>query len=222
METKTLLLRGAAALALLVTACLKTSAALPPDYPYVVATNSAGAAPGNLIGTLGGGGPERSRTYYVILDNTGTNVVYANNTNVLLRFVTPQGFATSSDGLGFRFKDERLTIVDTFQTLGYGMDPHDIKLLPNGHALALASEGRLVDMSAVGGAVDARVTGSIIQEIDANKQLVFEWHSLDHIWPTNSFVDLTRQPLDYTHVNAITIDPIDNNLLVSFRHTCEI
>src|SRR5262249_40712555 len=99
----------------------KTSAAIaiPPDYPYVVATNSVGAAAGNLIGTLGGGSSDGSRTYYVILDNTGTNLLYASPTNVLLRYVTPQGFATDSP-LGFRFKDEGLGVVDEFTTLGYG------------------------------------------------------------------------------------------------------
>src|SRR5262249_23611389 len=100
----------------------------------------------------------------------------------------------------------------------------DVKLLPNGHALVLGAEGRIVDMSTVvaGGRADARTMGSIIQEIDANKELVLEWHSFDHIAITDSFVDLIQQQLDYTHFNAVTIDPTDNNLLTSFRHTCEI
>ncbi|MBI5383112.1 MAG: aryl-sulfate sulfotransferase [Verrucomicrobia bacterium] len=224
MKITNLLLSSATALALLGTAAPKTSAAVPPNYPYVVVTNSGGAAPGNLIGTLGGGGPDGTRTYYVILDNTGTNLVFASTTNVLFRFVTPQGYATATDGSGFCFKDERLQIVDTFTTLGYGLDYHDVKLLPNGHALLLGAEVRVFDMSTVvaGGKVAAEAVGSVIQEIDANKRLVFEWHSLDHIAITNSFVDLTQQVLDYTHVNAVTIDPTDNNLLISFRCTSDI
>ena len=221
-----LLFSCATALAL---SCLippKSFSAVPADYPYVVVTNSGGAAPGNLIGTLGGGGPDGTRTYYVILDNTGTNPVYASTTNVLWRFVTPQGFATdqSATAAGIRFKDERLAVVDTFTTLGYGLDTHDVKLLPNGHALLLGAESRIIDLSGIvsGGRVDARVTGSIIQEIDADKHLVFEWHSLDHIPVTNSFVNLTGSVLDYTHVNAVAIDPTDNNLLTSFRTTSEI
>ena len=55
VKTKNLLLSGAIALALFGTAPSSTSAAVPPDYPYVVVTNSGGAAPGNWIGTLGGG-----------------------------------------------------------------------------------------------------------------------------------------------------------------------
>src|ERR1051326_5611857 len=119
---KRLLLSCATALALFSTFPPKISAAIPSDYPSIVVTNSSGAAPGNVIGTIGGGGTDGSRTYYVILDNTGTNLVYASTTNVLLRFVTPQGFVTAQDSSGFRFKDEQLEIVDTFTTLGYGLD----------------------------------------------------------------------------------------------------
>jgi hypothetical protein len=222
MTSQSLLLFSATALAFLGIAPAKTPAAVLSGYPYVVVTNSAGASPGNLIGTLGGGGSDGTRTYYVILDNTGTNILYASTTNVLWRFVTPQGFATDQGVSGIRFKNERLEIVDAFTTLGYGLDTHDVKLLPNGHALLLGAESRVVDLSQIGGRVDARVTGSIIQEIDADKRLVFEWHSLDHIAVTNSFINLTGSVLDYTHVNSVTIDPTDNNLLTSFRHTAEI
>jgi len=225
MKMEDLLLACASALALLGALPGKASAATPSGYPYVFVTNSAGAAPGNLIGTLGAGGFDGTKTYYVILDNTGTNLLYASTNNVLLRFVTPQGFLTASDFYGYYFKDESLAIVDSFTTLGYPLDSlHDLKLLPNGHALLLGVDNRVVDMSRMvpGGRVDARVTGSLIQEIDANHELVFEWHGLDHIPITNSFIDLTQPVLDYTHENAVNIDPTDNNLLVSFRHTSEI
>ena len=205
MNRKHWLLSCATTLALLGTALTRSFAAAPPAYPDVVVTNSGGATPGSLIGTIGGGG-DGTKTYYVILDNTGTNILSASTSNVLLRYVTPQGFATATDSSGWRFKDETLNIVDTFTTLGYGLDSHDVKLLPNGHALVLGSEA------------GAQATGSIIQEIDASKRVVFEWHSLDHIALTDSLV----VGEDYTHVNSVTIDPTDNNVLVSFRHTSEI
>src|SRR5262245_16264638 len=196
---RSLLLSFVTLLVMFAVAPPKASAAIaiPPDYPYVVATNSVGASPGTWIGTRGGGVSDSSTTYYVILDNTGTNLLYASATNVLLRYVTPQGFSTDSPS-GFRFKDEGLGVVDEFTTLGYALDSHDVKLLPNGHALLLGQENRRVDMSRFGGREDATATGSIIQEVDAAKRLVFEWHSLDQIALTNSFVDLTGQTLDYT------------------------
>lgn len=193
-------------------------AAIPSDYPKVVATNRGGAAPGYLIGAIGGG--NGSQTYYVVLDNSGTNLVYASTTNALLRFMTPQGFATTTDGGSFRFADESLETVDAFTAIGYNLDTHDVKLLPNGHALVLGIESRAVDLSTVvaGGSGIGWATGNVIQELDANKRLVFEWHAFDYIAISNSFGPM----VDYTHGNAVAIDPTDNHLLVSFRNTSEI
>jgi hypothetical protein len=194
------------------------------DYPYIVVTNNGGAAPGNLIGSIGGRTGDGTKLYYVILDNTGTNALFASKTNTLARFVTPQGFDAVAGAGVFSLKDETLSTVDSFTTLGYTLDTHDMKVLPNGHALVFGTEVRTIDMSALvsGGKTAASVTGDIIQEIDANKRLVFEWHTFDHIPITNSFYDLTQQSIDYAHMNAVSIDPIDNNLLVSLRTTSEI
>jgi hypothetical protein len=209
---------------LLATTCLTATAQLPSDFPLLNVTNSGGAAPGNLIGNIGGRTADGTKLYYVVLDNTGTNAVFANKTNTLYRFVTPQGFDAVSDATGFRFKDETIAIVDSATTLGYTLDAHDVKLLPNGHALLFGTEVRTFDMSTLvpGGKTAASVTGDIIQEIDANNRLVFEWHTFDHIAITNTFADMTQSSFDYAHVNAITIDPTDNNLLASLRTSSEI
>ena len=110
---------------------------IPSDYPYLVVTNLGGAAPGDIIGNIGGRTADGTKLYYVVLDNTGTNLLYANKTNTILRFVTPQGFLTATDTNGFRFKDETVTnIVATTTTLGYTLDTHDVKMFPNGHSFA--------------------------------------------------------------------------------------
>jgi hypothetical protein len=197
---------------------------IPSDYPYIVVTNNGGAAPGDLIGSLGGRTADHTALYYVVLDNTGTNALLAGKTSTLARFVTPQGFDAVPGGGAFSLKDETLGVVDSFTTLGYTLDTHDMKLLPNGHALVFGTEVRTIDMSAIipGGKTAASVTGDVIQEIDANKHLVFEWHTFDHIPITNSFYDLTQQSIDYAHMNAVSMDPTDNNLLASLRTTSEI
>lgn len=197
---------------------------IPADYPYLAVTNSGGAAPGSIIGNIAGRTADATKTYYVILDNTGTNLLFASKSNTLLRFVTPQGFATATDTAGFRFKDETLNIVDSSTTMGFTLDNHDVKLFPNGHSLVFGTEVRAFDMSGVvaGGKTAASVTGDIIQELDANKRLVFEWHTFDHIAVTNTFADMTQASFDYAHVNAMTFDPTDNNLLASLRTTSEI
>jgi hypothetical protein len=203
---------------------LVQAAYIPADYPYIVVTNNGTVAPGDLIGNIDGRTASGTKLYYVVLDNTGTNILFANKTNTLYRFVTPQGFDAVASGGNFILKDETLNSVDSVSTLGYTMDGHDMKLLPNGHALLFGTEVRTIDMSALvpGGKTAAWVTGDILQEIDANQHIIFEWHTFDHIAITNSFYDLTQQTIDYAHVNAVTIDPTDNNLLVSLRTTSEI
>ena len=88
------------------------------DYPYLVVTNNGGAAPGNLIGNIDGRTADGTKLYYVVLDNTGTNAVFASKTNTLYRFVTPQGFDAVAGSGVFNFKDETLSIVDTLHDLG--------------------------------------------------------------------------------------------------------
>jgi hypothetical protein len=198
---------------------------IPSDYPYIIVTNLGGAAPGSLLGNIGGRTADGTRLYYVVLDNTGTNLFYANKTNVILRFSTPQGLVTATDTNGFRFKDESITnIVDSSITVGYPLDTHDVKLFPNGHSFVFGSEVRTFDLSAVvpGGKTAASITGNVFQEIDGNNRLVFEWHTFDHVALTNTFADMTQASFDYAHLNAMNIDPTDNQLLVSLRTTSEI
>ncbi len=194
------------------------------NFPYLVITNNGGASAGHLIGNIGGLTAEGTRTTYVILDNTGTNVVFSSTTNVLHRFVTPQGFDAVGTSTNFQLKAETLTVADTVTTLGFTVDTHDIKILPNGHALLFAQEFRSFDMSGIvpGGKTAANVTGNVIQELDGNKRVVFEWHTFDHIAITNTFANMTQASFDYAHINAVTIDPTDNNLLASLRTTSEI
>jgi hypothetical protein len=198
---------------------------IPADYPFIIVTNLGAAAPGNIIGNIGGRTADGTKLYYVILDNTGTNLVYSSKTNTILRFVPPQGLVTSNDATAFRFRDESITnVVDSSPALGYTLDTHDVKLFPNGHSFVFGNEVRTFDMSAVvpGGKSAASITGDIIQELDGNKRLVFEWHTFDYVPITNTFADMTQASFDYAHVNAIALDPTDNNLLASLRTTSEI
>jgi hypothetical protein len=224
MKTKQSLCARALVATMLAMACARINAQLPADFPLYNVTNNGGAAPGNLIGNIGGRTADGTKLYYVILDNTGTNALFTSKTNTLYRFVTPQGFDAVSGSGVFSFKDETINIVDTFETLGYTLDTHDVKLWPNGHALVFAREFRTMDMSQLvpGGKTAANITGNVIQEIDANQRVVFEWHTFDHIAITNTFADMTQASFDYAHINATTIDPIDNNLLASLRTTSEI
>jgi len=73
-----------------------------------------------------------------------------------------------------------------------------------------------------GGNPNATVIGLVIQELDENKNVVFQWRSWDHIAITDAVhEDLTAVTVDCVHGNAIELDN-DGNLMISSRHLSEI
>jgi hypothetical protein len=107
---------------------------------------------------------------------------------------------------------------------GYTTDGHELRLLPNGHALLLAVDQQFVDMSKLvaGGRPDATVIGNVIQELDRSGDVVFEWRSFDHFSITDAtLTNFQAQTIDAVHSNALEVDA-DGNLLLSSRHLDEI
>ncbi len=138
------------------------------------------------------------------------------------------GLLTYYDSDSFRFyaMNSQFQVVDSFHSgNGYPMDFHELQLLPNGHYLILGVDLEKVDMSKIvpGGDTSATVTGSIIQEIDENRNVVFQWRSWDHFKITDATddIDLTSSTIDYVHTNAIQLDN-DGNILISSRHLDEV
>lgn len=196
---------------------LNTCAQLPANFPTLIISSNGPVAPGDFIGTLGVKGSS-TNNYNVVLDNSGAPLSYFKFTN-LWRAVTPSGLIAENAGV-WNLHDETFAVVDTFP----GSDGHDFKLLPNGHALLLGNESRPVDMSLYvpGGRPDAVLSSLVFTEVDANKQVLFQWRALDHLPIADSLDFLTIASVDWTHVNALTFDPLDNNYLVSLRGFCQI
>lgn len=199
------------------------SAQVPPDFPALVISSNGPVAPGVFIGTVGWKGTA-TNAYEVVLDHSATPL-YCNPTQMLWRAVAPCGLIAEKGNNLWALKDETFAVVNTYAAAnGYGLDGHDFKLLPNGDALILESENRPMDMSQIvaGGRPDAVLQSLVFQEIDASKQVVFQWRALDHVPILDSVNILTGGTVDLTHANAITIDPLDNNYLVSLRGYCQI
>ncbi len=196
---------------------------LPADFPELVITkaNPEDIAPGVWIGSVG----PRFSSYNVVLDRSGFPLFYS-KTDSLSKFIEMNGLiAVANNGIqGFDFKDETFAQVDSFAMQGYKLDNHYVQLLPNGHCLLIGQEFRYIDMSQLtpGGQPDAYVTGNVVQELNADKEVIFEWHTLDHMSILDSFVGITKKNIDYAHVNSVRLDPTDNNIICSFRQTTEI
>jgi hypothetical protein len=139
----------------------------------------------------------------------------------------PNGNLTYFDGEWFKHYEmnQYYNIIDSFYCgNGYETDIHDLRLLSNGHALVMAYDPEIIDMSHIvqGGNPHATVYGLIIQEIDANKNVVFQWRSWDHFAITDALHEnLLDSVIDAVHGNSIEVDN-DGNLIISSRHLDEV
>ena len=201
---------------------------LPDDFPTLTINisnnpdnNYLFLSPFDIIGTLG---------YLIISDNYGIPIYYKRTNSHKHGFrVQPNGLLTYFDAATrcFYAMDSSYVVVDTFKTgNGYTTDIHELQILPDGHSLLMAYDYQPVRMDTVvagGSSATVIVVGLIIQELDINKYVVFQWRSWDHFQITDVTQDIGLDwPLiDYVHGNAIELD-YDGNLLISSRHMDEI
>lgn len=209
---------------------------IPPDFPKIIINSVRNPSPGYYYVANFGMGVERS--YLMIIDKDGKPIKYKkvplpgfdfkmqpNGLITNARIITshlPQGWGWAEAYM--EVMNEKLEVIDTVQCKGgYIADFHDFKILPNGHYLLISYDPQPIDMSLVieNGNPNAIVLGSIIQELDADKNVVFQWRSWDHIPITDSYAPLTGIAVDPVHINSVELD-YDGNLLISSRHLSEI
>lgn len=196
-----------------------------PGFPNIVFQTDGLPAPGRLlIATLpfmGGATP-----WLAMLDENGDPTVAEPGMGYDFK-QQPNGLYTYFSAAAGKFYevDGSLTVVDSFACgNGYTTDVHELRVLDDGHALLMSYDPQPVDMSAIvpGGNPAATVIGLVVQELDAAKNVVFQWRSWDHIPITDAtHENLLAANIDYAHGNAIERD-FDGNLLVSSRHLDEI
>ena len=209
---------------------VKTTAQLPPDFPQMTVLPNTNPAPGYLFGSVNAGGAAGKSNYFAILDNS-LNPILLNKTNSLGKLACNGLFLENAGKKGqavsFVLKDSSFNVVKTYiGGNGYNADNHDFEVLPNGHAIVECADNTpTVDMSKLvpGGFPAALPTEFIIQEVDVEGNVVFEWKSLDHIPVTDSLQTLTGQNIgDYIHVNSVWFDETDGTILLSCRNTSEV
>ncbi len=204
---------------------------LPQDIPhFTISVNSpVTAAEGDIFVAPFFWAASTVGSYLLILDNNGQVVYYQSVANLLSAFdfkVLPSGYLTYYD-----LKDSVHVILDSnYQEIGtysaqngYTADLHDFIMTPDGYVFLMAYDTETVDMSKLvaGGNPKAAVTGLIVQELDPDQNVVFEWRSWDHFTFGDSTADLTKQQIDLVHGNGLALTS-DGNLLVSSRNLNEI
>jgi hypothetical protein len=105
---------------------------------------------------------------------------------------------------------------------GLGTRFHDLIVRPDSSYWLMCDETRVIDLSAVGGLPNAYVTGTAIQHISSNRELLFDWSAFDHLGLADGDPrDRVGVVVNWTHGNSIDIAP-DGSLLASFRNLGEI
>jgi hypothetical protein len=210
------------------------SGQLPEDFPSIttVQTGETGSGPVFLAVASEA---EGVGYYAILLNNDGTILDYReldgdyaydfkmhpNGRLSYAQFLSHHSY-TGGGNVIQMITDTNLDLVDSIQMKnGYIAEAHDFQILPNGHYLVFGyylTPG--VDMSAIlkGAHPSAFVSGGIVQELDADKNLVWQWRSWDHY----EFEDYPfsgnrakRETVSAFHLNTIGLDYDDHLLLAT-------
>lgn len=133
-------------------------------------------------------------------------------------------------GMGMYLLDSSFNIIDSIKCVnGVLTDGHDFLHFSDGFYHIVGTEERIMDLSTmftsngIPGEKDASVIGNVIQRFDSEKNLIFEWKSLDHFELNDVFSHYFTRPdaLDHSHYNSLELDN-DGHYIISFRHLHEI
>jgi hypothetical protein len=200
-----------------------TTGSLPVDLPRYSA-GGTDPSPGYVVFAAG--------LYGLVIDNTGRVVWYHRFANgVGLNFMAqPTGRYVARPATPQPGDIEPWVELDPLgnvtRTLacarGLAARLHDLIGEPDGSYWIMCDETRTMDLTAHGGVVEARVTGTVVQHIAADGASLFEWNPFDHFEITDvEPAERTGASVNWMHGNALDFDT-DGNLLVSFRNLGEI
>ncbi len=209
---------------------------LPLDYPAPTMSFGTNFSPDHkyiLMNMVNRQDPVY-KLYLTILDCYGTPIYYKRTVLSSRDLkVLPDGVLTYSNNDLVHPENEKYFLMDSSYVIfdsvmtgnGYNVDGHDMLLLDNGHYLMMSYDPEIVDMSLIvpGGNPAAVVTGLILQEVDLDRNVYFQWRSWDHFQITDAVYDISMiaPTIDYVHGNAFDIDT-DGNILLSCRNMDEV
>jgi Arylsulfotransferase (ASST) len=192
-----------------------------------VGVSESAVAPGYVfVAPFLGTGPGTA----LIADNRGQPVWVYESANLVMNFRV-QKFAgrpvlTWWEGtvVNGYFQGECVIADTAYRTLkrltaGNGFHPEVHEFLISSRDTALISINNFVstDLAPYGGPSDGTVVEGVVQEIDiATGDVLFEWHSLDHVGLDETLLPVSAT-WDYFHLNSIDVDQ-DDDLLISARY----
>jgi arylsulfotransferase ASST/Ser-Thr-rich glycosyl-phosphatidyl-inositol-anchored membrane family protein len=215
----------------------EAEAQLPTNFSAVTVTalDTNAVADGYVF--LAVGVPVTNGGYYVmILKNDGTPVWYQQVGDEIYDFkLLPNGFlhyaefvhthswVGGGDATHYVLDDNYNVHESIAGANGYVPESHEFQLLPNGHVLLHNYYRTQVDMSSLvrGGYPNAMISAATIQELDAQRNVVWQWRTWDHFTLNDylapflsSDATLVNPTINEFHVNTDFLDD-DGNLLIS-------
>jgi len=207
--------------------------ALPPNFPPITTyIYDANAIADGYVFLAVASEVEGVGYYLMILENDGTAVWYKelpddyaydfkvqpNGLLTYAQFIHHHTYTGGGDVVHMVMDDTYAEIESIQMGNGYIAEAHDFQLLPNGHALLFGYYMSQVDMSKIvqGGHPAALVSGGIVQELDAQRNVVFQWRTWDHYdfatysWGRKS----SGQVISAWHLNTISLDH-DGHILLA-------
>jgi arylsulfate sulfotransferase len=164
--------------------------------------------------------------FLIVADNNGVPVFYKRLFSMPtdLKF-QPNGLLTYYDSENGKFygMDSSFSLVDSFEVKNYNTNNHELIITPNGHSLMIGEDIIPFDLSEDGGISNADIILNVIQEQDENKNIVFQWNSINYLKVRDATddINIADYVVDYCHINSIEID-YDENLIISNRHRDEV
>ncbi len=200
----------------------------PPDFPTLKVTTSDSPTAGYIF-LATNVQPNSYGNYLIIADNNGNPVFYrAPGQGAILGFtIQPTGVLTylTQNTNTYYVMNTSLQVIDSITAgNGYKTDNHELQILPDGNMFLIGDDYEQMNMSKIvaGGDTDATVLIDVVQELDKDKNVIFQWRTIDHFNITDAIgQNLTGPNVDPFHANSIQVDP-DGNILLSCRHLSEI
>ncbi|MGL4597609.1 MAG: aryl-sulfate sulfotransferase [Bacteroidia bacterium] len=168
----------------------------------------------------------------MILDGNGA-MVYCRWTDVA------SDFKVHADGRMSFFKKGKVFLMDSLFRIvdsvacvnGIETDSHDFRILPNGHYLLIGMKTVPTDLSAypvflkrgARGSKKGKIKVDVIQELDKNKNLVFEWDSSPFYKITDADPIYLNDTMSVSlpHINSVATDA-QGNIVASSRYFNEL
>lgn len=170
-------------------------------------------------------------TYLLIIDNNGVprfrRIINGHVTNFNRHFDRRYSYALRTDSNEFGHWDNTIVILNSHfeeerRVITNGLnhtDNHEFLITPNETFILISYNSAYRDLSKWGLSDNELTRDSVIQELNTEGDIIFEWNSWDHVDVNNCLNH--RFPDDYAHINSVQIAP-DNNLIASLRGCSQV